>query len=353
MPIAWPKPRVIVADVSAVSLTPAQSAGHGAVWGALVGDAAGAVLEFCDGAPSDRDVAHALQMPGGGVFGVAPGQVTDDGELAIALAQALAANGGRYVASTVSAAYVDWAESNPFDIGSACRSAFGHGRTGRALTKMCQQEALAFNAASQANGALMRVTPLAVAAAAWTAQAAARWAAFDAALSHPHPICQQANAAYVLAIRHLVRAPKDHAGAINASREYLQSVQSEVAHWLHDALHGRLPDAKWQMGFVRHGFTRAFFHLHQGSSFHAAIGHTLSAGGDTDTNACIVGGLMGAYWGATQLLQDELTQGMFKSVMQCDTRQGQSRPHKFHPARMWQHLLQFKATQLAPPPASL
>jgi galactokinase/mevalonate kinase-like predicted kinase len=39
----------------------------GAVIGALIGDAAGGVLEFIGRAPTQVEVAHALNMPGGGV----------------------------------------------------------------------------------------------------------------------------------------------------------------------------------------------------------------------------------------------------------------------------------------------
>ncbi|MBN9165939.1 MAG: ADP-ribosylglycohydrolase family protein, partial [Myxococcales bacterium] len=53
----------------------------GAVLGALVGDAAGAVLEFFGRPIETADVAHAMTMPGGGTWAVAPGQITDDGEL--------------------------------------------------------------------------------------------------------------------------------------------------------------------------------------------------------------------------------------------------------------------------------
>lgn len=41
--------------------------------GAYVGDAAGAVLEFCKDKITIEKVEHALKMPGGGVFRVGPG----------------------------------------------------------------------------------------------------------------------------------------------------------------------------------------------------------------------------------------------------------------------------------------
>ena len=48
---------------------------------------------------------------------------------------------------------------------------------------------------------------------------------------------------------------------------------------------------------VKHGFILAFYfllRLESGCNFEQAIRYTIQQGGDTDTNACIVGGLLGA-----------------------------------------------------------
>lgn len=62
----------------------------GCLLGALVGDAAGATLEFFEDDITPDDVDRAMSMPGGGDLQVAPGQITDDGELTLCLAKALA-----------------------------------------------------------------------------------------------------------------------------------------------------------------------------------------------------------------------------------------------------------------------
>ena len=96
----------------------------GAVLGALVGDAAGAVLEFFGRPIEPADVAHAMTMPGGGTWAVAPGQITDDGELTMSLLSALAAEPD---APTERAArhYARWALSDPFDIGATTAASLG------------------------------------------------------------------------------------------------------------------------------------------------------------------------------------------------------------------------------------
>ena len=80
----------------------------GAVLGALLGDAAGGVLEFLGRQPTELEVERALDMPGGGVLNLAPGQYTDDGELTVTLLHVLAQNQGIYEVEQVARAYAEW-----------------------------------------------------------------------------------------------------------------------------------------------------------------------------------------------------------------------------------------------------
>lgn len=62
-------------------------------------------------------------MPGGGILGVGPGQITDDSELALCLAHALVATGQArshdqsQLQSTAADMYCEWLNSRPFDLG--------------------------------------------------------------------------------------------------------------------------------------------------------------------------------------------------------------------------------------------
>jgi ADP-ribosylglycohydrolase len=320
-------------------LSPSQSAAYGAVIGALVGDAAGGVLEFLGRRPTRSDVDRALGMPGGGVFGLAPGQITDDGELTLCLLRAMAESDGAYNPSLVASYYIDWANSAPFDIGMATSNALRvDGYELDDPADVITRSAAEHNADSKANGALMRITPLAVASAKWSAEEAIHWARVDAAMTHPHVTCQAVNAAYVLAVRHLVLHPGDSDGAINAAREHLKAEHNEALEWLDEAIEGQLPNAHPQAGYVRIAFTYAFYHLSRRSSLRPALADTLMMGGDTDTNACIVGGLMGAYRGATKLMASEPARKLICPVLMCDPSLGQVRPTAYH-ARNLQYWL--------------
>ena len=140
--------------------------GQGAILGALIGDAAGATLEFIGRPPTADDVCRALAMKGGGVWQTAAGQITDDGELTLALCQALA-DTDEYSPNQAARFYRRWRLSEPFDIGFATSSALTEGE----MHSLTLAETLAANAQlhnrdSQANGALMRVSPLGV----WSAR---------------------------------------------------------------------------------------------------------------------------------------------------------------------------------------
>jgi ADP-ribosylglycohydrolase len=317
-------------EILPMDLPPSHSAGYGAIVGALVGDAAGGVLEFLGRRPMRNDVDRALNMPGGGVFGLAPGQITDDGELTLSLLRALAERDGDYDQSLAARYYVDWANSEPFDIGMATSSALRvQGYQLNDPASVVSRAARQNNLESKANGALMRITPLAVASARVSEQQAIEWAMADARLTHPHMTCCATNAAYVLAIRHLMLNPGDSHGAVQTAQSYLVGQGSEAAEWMEEAIDGNLPPAHPQAGYVRLAFTYAFYHLARGSSLRSSLAETLLLGGDTDTNACIVGGLIGAYRGSNKLLASEASRKLIYPVLMCDPSLGQARPEVY------------------------
>ena len=65
------------------SLSPEQKTSLGSMLGAFIGDSIGSYVEFATGMIDPNDARMALSMPGGGPWKLAPGQVTDDSELAM------------------------------------------------------------------------------------------------------------------------------------------------------------------------------------------------------------------------------------------------------------------------------
>jgi ADP-ribosylglycohydrolase len=309
-------------------MTAHENRAFGAVYGALIGDAAGGVLEFMGRKPTVKEAAKAFEMPGGGVFELAPGQFTDDGEMTVTLLRALYLTRGIFNATQVAAGYCNWADSRPFDIGLATRAAFKEPTRPSTVASnqlsTVQSQAQEHNADSKANGSLMRATPLGIAACRLNTQETIDMVKQDVVLTHPNEICIATTTAYVLALRHLILCPKDNLGAIKAASEYLKHNNAEVLQWLDDAANSNLPAATPQAGYVRYGFTYAFHYLEFAFGYRQAILETLAMGGDTDTNACIVGGLVGAYNGLNGIPKQAL-----EKVLACKTEYGQPRPEAY------------------------
>lgn len=316
---------------------PAFDRALGAVLGALVGDAAGAFLEFTSEPIGEAEVTRALEMPGGGTWGVAPGQITDDGELTMSLLRALAEHPEADAPHEAAAVrYAAWVASDPFDMGATTAASLGclrrpEGRAhaaevgvARAMTAAAEARCMA----SKANGSLMRIAPLGAWGARRDPEIVLRAAAADARLSHPNPSCVEAACSYVLAIATLVRTEGDAAAALDAVMGWARAnAGDEVRGWLDEARAGaRVPYAPMD-GFVRIAFTHAFRHLALGTSYEGALRETLLGGGDTDTNAAIVGGLLGARWGA-----EHIPARWRAKVLGCDTREGRHpRGPELHP----------------------
>lgn len=308
---------------------------HGALLGVFVGDAAGATLEFSDIPISESMARQAIHMPGGGIHAVGPGQITDDSELTIALARALEGHHPHhgFPAGTVAKQYRAWYASSPFDVGSTCAMAF----RGAGGVDMMRAVAVQRNQDSESNGALMRVIPLAMWMATQPAALVAEAAKQDALLSHPSVVCQDANAAYAVAMAHLLTHPGDTDGALAAATASSNMASSTVKLWLledsalDDHQLDSLLDCTHMEGHVRYAFTLAFHFLRRRTAFEDAILYTLQKGGDTDTNAAIVGGLLGALHG-TQAIPPFMKDAVLR--YDYSSKLGRVRPFTYSPSRI-------------------
>jgi len=262
------------------------SRAQGCLLGQLAGDALGSAVEFQSAAEIARQHPWGVtRLTDGGTWNLIAGQPTDDSEMALALARSLVRERG-FDAKAVGAAYVAWRHSGPFDIGHTTASGIAALAAGRAA-----------QSDSQSNGALMRVSPLGTLAAGNPARAA-HLAAEDAALTHPHPVCRAASAAYAAAIAQGIAGagPEEvwarahaHAGAGPGA----EAVRARLLAARHD----EPPEFQSEMGWVLTALQNAFFWLMQGKPLADALPATVARGGDTDPNAAICGALLGAVQG--------------------------------------------------------
>jgi ADP-ribosylglycohydrolase len=303
----------------------------------VAGDSLGSLVEF----RSERDIARQYpegvrDLADGGTWNTIAGQPTDDSELALDLARTLVSQTS-WSSEAVAAAYAGWYASRPFDIGGTTRQAL----SAAAATAQDKARAArkAANRESQANGALMRCAPIGI----WARDAAEAAAAArqDAALTHPHPICQAASAAFVAAIATGIGGGDREAMLTSAEAAMPEPDASPLRAALARARAGEGPgDFMSQQGWVLIAFQNAFRHLAAGTSIEDALIETAGAGGDTDTNGAICGALLGAAQGSAAV-----PSRWSMAVLACRpaAELGALRPR---PARYWPDDLQTLAEAL-------
>lgn len=272
---------------------------RGALLGQAIGDALGTTVEFEPAEQIKKRYPKGVRdLVGGGPFGLLPGQITDDTELALALARSLVEQ-GRYEDDAVAAAYIQWYQSGPFDVGGTTARAFGSALSRG--TGIAEQMRARASQESQANGSLMRQSPLGVFGWKLNAEKLAELSCRDSKLSHPHETCQEACVAFTYAIALAVRTGAGPAEVYREALEFMQSrpaaSRSGVLNAMTNAKDHAPKDFYRQMGWVLTALQNAFFQLRHSPSVEEALVQTVAQGGDTDTNACIAGALVGAVRG--------------------------------------------------------
>lgn len=292
------------------------SRAQGCLLGQLCGDALGSLVEFRSPAQIRKQYPRGVRdLADGGTWDTLAGQPTDDSELALALARTLAAE-RKYNVASVRQAYKAWLASDPFDCGMATR----RGIRGDPDPK------------TQANGALMRISPLGIFGANHELLTLEEWARLDAAITHPHAICGDCNALFVSAIAFAIRS-----GA-SASATYEQvvrhadqlGVQGELRNCIDRAAGTAPADYMTQQGWVLIAFGNALYQLSHACSVEEAIIDTVMRGGDTDTNAAICGALLGAVYGIEGLPERWVT-----TVLNCRPDRNDHRVRQARPKEHW------------------
>jgi ADP-ribosylglycohydrolase/fructose-1,6-bisphosphatase/inositol monophosphatase family enzyme len=272
--------------------------------GQLAGDSLGSLVEFQGPeAIRTRYPGGVRELADGGCWNLIAGQPTDDSELALMLARSIVRE-GRHDPALVAAAYVSWFESHPFDIGSTTRQALAAGAdavaAGTDPDVACRQAA---NRSSQANGALMRISPLGIHGAALPPGDVDHQARLDAALTHPHPVCQDASALFAVTLAHAIRTGSDPRMVYDFASDWARDqVASAPVRESLAAARDRTPaDFTVQQGWVLLALQNAFHQLLHAPSLEEGLVDTVGRGGDTDTNACIAGALLGAVHGRSAI----------------------------------------------------
>jgi len=338
----------------------------GAVWGHLAGDAVGVPFEF-----RHPDQIGAIEFGGRGAHGQPPGTWSDDGALMLALLDSLlrdhapAGDGAgeapalheppdparQFDAEDQAARFLAWADlrnytpdgDGLFDIGATTARALDRLRKGVPADQAGPTER-----DSNGNGSLMRVLPLALVGRDLEAAQLVDWAHRASRITHGHAISQAACALYVLVARELMHSAAepgagDRGAALTVAsstlREQYESAGGRERPDLLAALdliegwterHGR--------GYVVDSFWSAWDAFAGASSYRDAIERAVRYGHDTDTTACIAGGLAGIHWGLEGIPREWLERMRGRAIAQpLVARLVESagwRTSHFHPIRV-------------------
>jgi ADP-ribosylglycohydrolase len=256
------------------------------------------------------------------------GQVTDDSEMTLALGRSIITNRG-YVKEEVIQSYLQWANSGNVMIGRNTRSLFKSGKTLKSYHKNYQAafSTLESRATAQSNGALMRSTPLACL---WTNDPVIE----DAGLTNPSKVAVDAELTYVTALR-LALIGTDTQTIWTTIKSITQT--NEVKELLDDIEQGVIRDlgnidGQKRKGWVLNTLYAAYHCLYRivtdphkdlTSIFANSMKWVITQPNtDTDTNAAVTGGLIGAIVGWEQLIKDETTIRNLSVILNADTTKG-------------------------------
>lgn len=281
----------------------------GVLLGQACGDALGVPYEFGPALPAE----FVPQMIGGGPFGFAPGEYSDDTSMAVCIAEV--ARTGANLASDdaldeIAERFLEWARTSK-DVGNQTRAVFSHanrqeGPRGVVMRAIAQEHAFV-NPGHVGNGALMRTSIVALSRLD-DREATAAAARAVASLTHADPLGVESCILWSEAIRLAITT-----GELDllAGLDLLPPTRREQWHTWIDEATGVDPRTFGRNGFTVYALQAAWAAItwtpvpeHDPAAgrfpaqhFERALMNAVRAGDDTDTVAAIAGGLLGARWG--------------------------------------------------------
>lgn len=283
---------------------------HAALLGSIVGDALGVPVEFSSRAERSHD--PVTDMRAWGTHHQPAGTWSDDSSMLLCLAESISGTGWNL--EDQMARYARWLNEgymtphgDVFDVGGATRAAIRRYGAGTEAV-LCGGR----DERDNGNGSLMRCLPAALYFAASPDEMLS--AAMDEAsrLTHAHPRSRLACVYFALVVSELLRsagagareavaaatdrlAPLAEGGSLPADLvSELPSLDRIVSGRLHTLAEAEIQSS----GYVVHTLEAALWCLCTSNSYRECVLKAVNLGDDTDTTACVAGGLAGLLWGA-------------------------------------------------------
>jgi ADP-ribosyl-[dinitrogen reductase] hydrolase len=250
---------------------------RGALLGLAVGDALGATTEFMKPAQIRERFGVHREIVGGGWLDLPAGQVTDDTEMSLCVARAIAAR-GRWDLVGIADRFARWLEGSPVDVGATCRRGIGR----YLARKLLETPPNRWHAG---NGAAMRVAPVALHALG-DEPLMGRLAVEQARLTHNHPLSDAACIVIGQMVQRAILGTPLH-GLRAAADDFV----SRHPEFRFDGYDG---DATAYVVDTLRTVFAAFFST---NGFEECLVETVNRGDDADTTGAIAGAIAGAYYG--------------------------------------------------------
>ena len=280
----------------------------GGLWGAVVGDALGVPVEFTSREQRRRDPVAGMR--GYGTYHLPAGSWSDDSSMLLCTVEALCEPD--YRPRHLAKLFLAWLRNahwtphgRVFDFGGATHAALARIEAG-----VEPEEAGGEGDYDNGNGSLMRILPVALR---WNDVGEMVAAANSiSSITHRHPRSQMACGLYCVIARSLLDGlhPADAlAAAAEAARaHYSASPFDREAQRFTKVLSAAFvatPETDIESsGYVVHTFEAAVWCLLTTGTFEEAVLKAVNLGEDTDTTACVAGGLAGLAYGRRAIPAD-------------------------------------------------
>ena len=279
------------------------SRGAGVLLGLACGDALGRPLEFESPAAIRSKHGRVTEMLAHGTHRQPAGTITDDTELALCIARSLVEHDS-FVPTAVADRFVEWYNSEPFDIGRLTASALRRLDAGGSWQRVGIEDWEHLPEGQNAgNGSVMRCAPYGVAFADDRA-ALVTASRVSSALTHADPRCQWGCVVLNATIAGLLReADRPLADAIDIAAKAPESVL-EAGRSVAAVLSGATDPADVELetgGYVVTTLQAGLFCGLTADTAADAIVEAVMLGGDTDTVGAVAGAVAGARFGADAL----------------------------------------------------
>lgn len=260
---------------------------EGAMIGVAIGDALGAPLEFCGARQILAEHGEPVrEMIGGGWLSVDPGEVTDDTQMTLAVAEGIAMNKPGTLLH-VGENFLKWYGTHPKDVGGTCAAVLeemSHSDpdSGDDWRRAARRLFDRTSGRTAGNGALMRTVYPAL----WykDADTAVIKAKEIGQMTHWHRDSDRTIGIYIQTIHRIINSDMSAA---------------EARKWLDNMM--MVDEEPRPTGYCLDSLKCAFQSVQRTTSFEDAMVHAVNRGGDADTIGAIAGGLAGAIYGASAI----------------------------------------------------